>query len=46
MVRVPFESFTDAFKAWAQEPFAPAVEEPLATDGKGSKARVSDYDQS
>ena len=46
MVRVNFESFTDAFNAGAQAHFAPAVDEQLATDGKGIKASVSDYDQS
>jgi len=46
MVRVNFESFTQAFNAWAQERFAPAPGEPLATDGKSIKASVRDYDQS
>jgi DDE_Tnp_1-associated len=45
MVRVDFESFTRAFNAWAQEHFAPASQEHLATDGKSIKASVSDYDQ-
>jgi hypothetical protein len=46
MVRVDFKSFTQAFNAWAQTAFAPAPGEQLATDGKGVKASVSDYDQS
>ncbi|PSB15230.1 hypothetical protein C7B65_24910 [Phormidesmis priestleyi ULC007] len=45
MVRVDFESFTQAFKAWAREQFTPAPGEQLATDGKGIKVSVSDYDQ-
>lgn len=45
MVRVNFESFTQAFNAWAQERFAPAPGEQLATDGKSIKASVRDYDQ-
>jgi hypothetical protein len=46
MVRVDFVSFTQAFNAWAQEHFAPAPGEQLATDGKSIKASVRDYDQS
>ena len=46
MVRVDFKSFTQAFNAWAQTAFAPALGEQLATDGKGVKASVRDYDQS
>lgn len=46
MVRVDFVSFTQAFNAGAQEHFAPAPHEQLATDGKSIKASVSDYDQS
>lgn len=46
MVRVDFVSFTQAFNAWAREQFTPAPGAQLATDGKGIKATVSDYDQS
>lgn len=45
-MRVNFESFTQAFNAWAQAQFAPPPGEPLATDGKSIKASVRDYDQS
>ena len=45
MVRVNFESFTQAFNAWAQAQFPPAPAEQLATDGKAIKASLSDYDQ-
>ena len=46
MVRVDFKSFTQAFNAWAQTALAPAPGEQLATDGKGVRASVRDYDQS
>jgi len=46
LVRVDFASFTQAFNAWAQETFAPAPGEPLATDGKSIQASVRDDDQS
>ncbi|MBC7970196.1 MAG: hypothetical protein H7Z11_08740 [Verrucomicrobia bacterium] len=54
MVRVDFESFTQAFNAWAKERFAPAPGEPLATVrlwrsealGNSIKASVRDDDQS
>ena len=46
MVRVDLVSFTQAFNAWAGEQFTPVPDEQLATDGKGIKASVSNYDQS
>jgi hypothetical protein len=46
MVRVNLASFTPAFNAWAQEHFASAPGEQLATAGKSIKASVRDSDQS
>ncbi|NHC36430.1 ISAs1 family transposase [Scytonema millei VB511283] len=44
MVRVDFESLTEAFNAWMQETFVPMPHEQIATDGKSIKASLSDYD--
>ncbi|MBE9019233.1 hypothetical protein C7Y66_06365 [Chroococcidiopsis sp. CCALA 051] len=44
MVRVDYQSFTQAFNAWAQEAFAPMPNEQIAIDGKSIKASLSDYD--
>ena len=46
MVRVDFESLTQAFNAWAQETFAPMPLEQIAIHGKSIKASLSDYDSS
>lgn len=41
MIRVPFESFLQAFNAWAQEQFMPAPEERLATSLKRVSATMT-----
>ena len=46
MVRIDFRAFAQAFNGWAKATFAPSGTEQLATDGKGIKASVKDYDQS
>ncbi|MDX2099509.1 MAG: ISAs1 family transposase, partial [Leptolyngbyaceae cyanobacterium bins.59] len=46
MVRVDFVSFTAAFNAWVQEAFGELTHTQLATDGKGIKISVRDYDSS
>ncbi|MDZ4876771.1 MAG: ISAs1 family transposase ISMae8 [Chroococcidiopsis cubana SAG 39.79] len=45
MVRINFESLTDAFNAWASETVAVSRGEQMATDGKSIKASLSDYEQ-
>ena len=44
MVRLDFEALTVAFNAWASAAFALEPHEQIATDGKGIKASVLDYD--
>ncbi|NJR61966.1 MAG: ISAs1 family transposase [Cyanobacteria bacterium CRU_2_1] len=44
MVRVDFAALTVAFNAWASETFPTVLSEQIATDGKGIKASVIDYD--
>jgi hypothetical protein len=46
MVRIDFRAFAQAFHGWAKATFAPQSNEQLATDGKGIKASVKDYDRS
>lgn len=46
MVRVDFVSFTTAFNAWVEEEFGELAHHQIATDGKGIKVSVRDYDQS
>jgi hypothetical protein len=46
MIRVDFVSLTTAFNAWVQEEFGELVHHQIATDGKGIKVSVRDYDQS
>jgi DDE_Tnp_1-associated len=46
MIRISFESLTTAFNAWAAEAFEISTGEQLATDGKGIKVSVRDYDKS
>lgn len=46
MVRVDFVALAVAFNAWAAETFPILVLDQLATDGKGIKASVIDYDKS
>lgn len=46
MVRLDFVALTVAFNAWADESFEPQPGMQLATDGKGIKASVMDYDKS
>jgi hypothetical protein len=46
MVRVNFESFTQAFNHWASEAFTVPAQEQIPVDGKSIKATVKDYDQS
>jgi hypothetical protein len=46
MVRIDFGAFAEAFNGWAKATVAPPTQAPLATDGKGIKASVKDYDQS
>lgn len=45
-VRVDFVSFTAVFNAWVQEEFGEFAHHQIATDGKGIKVSVRDYDQS
>jgi hypothetical protein len=45
MVRLDFVALTLAFNAWAQETFPGIATQQLATDGKGIKASVMDYDK-
>lgn len=44
MVRVDFAALTLAFNAWARATVPTALGEQMATDGKGIKASVIDYD--
>lgn len=44
MVRLDFVALTAAFNTWASETFPTAALEQIATDGKGIKASVIDYD--
>lgn len=44
MVRLDFEALTVAFNAWSCETFPVLEGEQIATDGKGIKASVTDYD--
>lgn len=44
MVRLDFVALTQAFNTWAGETFDPQPDMQLATDGKGIKASVMDYD--
>jgi DDE_Tnp_1-associated len=44
MVRVDFAALVLAFNAWARESFPTVEQEQMATDGKGIKASVRDYD--
>lgn len=46
MVRVDFVALATAFNAWAAETFPTRASEQIATDGKGIKASVIDYDKS
>jgi DDE_Tnp_1-associated len=46
MVRVNFNSFSAVFNAWVQADFGSLVHHQIATDGKGIKVSVRDYDQS
>lgn len=46
MVRVNFVSFSATFNAWVQEEFGHLAHTQMATDGKGIKVSVRDYDQS
>ena len=46
MVRVDFVALANAFNAWAAETFVTGASEQIATDGKGIKASVIDYDKS
>jgi DDE_Tnp_1-associated len=46
MIRVNFESFTQAFNHWASETFTVSAQEQIPVDGKSIKATVKDYDQS
>jgi len=46
MVRINFDAFAQEFNAWAKGPFVPQAQDQIATDGKGIKASVKDYDQS
>jgi hypothetical protein len=46
MVWIDFRTFAQAFNGWAKATFAPQRDEQLATDGKGIKASVKDYDRS
>jgi hypothetical protein len=45
MVRINFESLTNAFNAWAGESVAVGRGEQMAVDGKSIKASISDYEQ-
>jgi DDE_Tnp_1-associated len=45
MIRVNFESFTQAFNDWASETFPVSAQEQIPVDGKSIKATVQDYDQ-
>lgn len=44
MVRLDFVALATAFNAWASETFPTRLSEQIATDGKGIKASVIDYD--
>lgn len=46
MVRVDFMALTGAFNGWVSETFPTVATEQIATDGKGIKASVIDYDKS
>jgi hypothetical protein len=46
MVRIHFETFAQAFNAWAKDTLTPNANEQIANDGKAIKASVKDYDQS
>lgn len=46
MVRMDFVALTVAFNAWVKEAFPTLATEQIATDGKGIKASVIDYDNS
>ena len=46
MVRIDFGAFAEAFNGWAKATVAPPAQAAVATDGKGIKASVKDYDQS
>ena len=43
--RIPFDSLTTTFNAWARETLVVQPGEHLAIDGQGIKATVVDYDQ-
>lgn len=45
MVRLDYVAFTAAFNAWMQEEFGELDHHQMATDGKGIKVSVRDYDQ-
>jgi hypothetical protein len=46
MVRIDFQAWTIAFKAWAAESLVVCAAEQVAIEGKSIKASVKDYDQS
>ncbi|NJO39759.1 MAG: ISAs1 family transposase [Cyanobacteria bacterium RU_5_0] len=46
MVRLDFAALASAFNAWAVETFPTLATEQIATDGKGIKASVIEYDKS
>lgn len=46
MIRLDFVALSAAFNAWAAQTFPTLATEQIATDGKGIKASVIDYDKS
>lgn len=46
MVRLDFTSLLTVFNQWAADKFSPTALEQIATDGKGIKASLRDYNQS